>query len=147
MRFFQGHRPRKILAILALGLGLAAAGCHRHGTPEEKVTHAKGWIADELELTADQTAKLDKVGEAVVSAMKDMKAQRDADFEVLLKQVEGSMSKDVLVDLANQRIDGIKEKVPGLAERLVEFHASLNPEQKAQVTKWMRRIHERRSRS
>jgi len=137
-------RQRSLIAFLAVGLGAGlVAWRHGHANPQEKAERVQGYISDALDLDDAQEAKLASLANEVLAVMKDMHAERGKDAPKLIAQVNGSLDKDALLAAFKQRRDLIDAKAPAVVDRLVEFHASLNNEQKAKVAAFLEKRQKR----
>ena len=123
-----------LTGILIAGL-LTFAGCKRHG-------HHKGaefmvdYIGEVLDLTEAQQADLDQIKEEFMDKAEQMHADKDAMKADLLAQLEREeMDADELKRLATRHRVRMDELIDLGIDRLVAFHKTLTPEQKAKLVK------------
>jgi len=121
-----------LAVLIAVGL-LTFAGCKRHG-------HHKGaefmvdYVSEVLDLTDAQRTDLDQIKEEFMAKAEQMHADK------------GAMKADILAQLEKEEMDaGELQRIAALhrarmdefidlgIHRLVEFHKTLTPEQKAKL--------------
>jgi periplasmic protein CpxP/Spy len=137
---------RFALPVVAITAGaLFLAGCRgRHcgwnSSPEEKANHISKKIAKELDLTADQKSKLDKIKGDILARKADFSALHAGLQQTLLGQIRSAS-----VDQAklNQGLEDREAKMKDLRGFMVaefaEFHAMLNPDQREKLASKLER--------
>jgi len=135
--------PLAVLIVVGL---LTFAGCKRHG-------HHKGaefmvdYVSEVLDLTDAQRTDLDQIKEEFMAKAEQMHADKDAMKADILAQLEKEeMDADELQRIAALHRARMDEFIDLGIHRLVEFHKTLTPEQKAKLVqkledceKWHRR--------
>ena len=123
-----------LAGLLIVGL-LTFAGCKRHG-------HHKGaefmvdYVSEVLDLTDVQRADLDQIKKEFMEKAEQMHAGKDAMKADLLTQLEKEeMDAVELKQLAARHRAQMDELIDLGIDRLVEFHKTLTPEQKAKLVK------------
>lgn len=134
-RFFRFAIP--VLAITAGAVFLS--GCHRGhcgwgGSPEKKADHIAKKIAKELDLTADQKAKLDKIKGDILARKGEFTAVHAGLKETLLGQIRASsVDQGKLNQGLEDREAKIKELHGFMVAEFAEFHAMLDPAQREKL--------------
>lgn len=123
------------LAGIFIAFLLAFTGCKRHA-------HHKGaefmvdYAAEALDLTGPQKADLDQIKVEFMEKAELLHADRDAMQAEILAQLEKEeMDAAELKQLAARHRDQMDLLVNLSIDRLVEFHKTLSPEQKAKLVK------------
>ena len=121
-----------LAGLMIVGL-LTFAGCKRHA-------HHKGaefmvdYISEVLDLTDAQQADLNQIKEEFMAKAEQMHADKDAVKADILAQLEKEeMDADELKRLADRHRVQMDELVDLGIDRLVAFHKTLTPEQKAKL--------------
>jgi len=135
---------RKLFAVVvgvAMVIGLLSWGAHAHWSHRH---NRVDWIAKRLKLDDQQKVKLEAIQEAIQQARKESRDQRAE----LLNEVEAQIKSDQLdqakvLQLVEQRLTLIDQAAPQIIAKVAELHASLTPEQKAEVIKHLDHIKER----
>ena len=112
---------------------LTFAGCKRHA-------HHKGaefmvdYVGEVLDLTDDQKADLDQIKAEFTEKVAQMHADHDAvKAEILVQLEKDEMDAAELKQLAAQHRAKMEELIDQGIDRLVAFHKTLSPEQKAKL--------------
>jgi Spy/CpxP family protein refolding chaperone len=112
---------------------------HFHGhpkfaSPEKRMEWLKEEITDRLELNEDQQARLDEMTNDLVDRGREMRAIRASIRDTLMTELRKSeMNKEDLVQVFSENRAKFEEMISLLADRLVEFHQMLQPEQRAKL--------------
>lgn len=140
-RFFRYAFP--VLAITAGALFLS--GCH-HGhcgwkaSPEKKADHIAKKIAKELNLTAGQKTKLDKIKADILARKGEFTAVHAGLKDMLMGQIR---SASVDTAMINQGLEDREAKIKELRGFMVaefaEFHAMLDPAQREKLASKLER--------
>jgi len=134
-RFFRYVFP---LAALAAG-ALALSGCHHRccgwkSTAEDKANHIAKKLASELDLSADQKLKLDKIKLDLLGRKGEFQAVHAGMKDLLLGQLRaGSVDTSAVNKGLDDREAKMKEMRGFLVAELAEFHAMLNPAQREKL--------------
>jgi hypothetical protein len=145
MRLNRSSMSRWLL-IAIVPLFIAGVACNRHRKdPAERIAHVQEKLQDKLDLNEAQAAKLKALGDEVLAVTLQFKAERDTDFTSVVDQVRGNIDRQALDGLINKRKSIVDEKLPGILDKLVDFHASLDNEQKAEIADWMEKLRRWRS--
>jgi Spy/CpxP family protein refolding chaperone len=121
------------LAVLIVAGLLTFTGCKRHG-------HHKGaefmidYVSEVLDLTDAQRADLDQIKEEFMAKAEQMHADKDTMKADILAQLEKEeMDADALKQIADLHRARMDEFIDLGIDRLVDFHKTLTPEQKAKL--------------
>lgn len=130
-----------LVAIIAI----AVSGCRR--TPEERAEHVVEHIADELEMTEEQTAKLNVIKDELMAKRTEMKELHNSIYEEVVSQME---KEEIDQDSLDALLKGHQEKLNELTQlittQFAAFHGILTPEQRAVVIEKMSEFKERHDR-
>lgn len=124
-----------LLLVLAL---LVFAGCSR--TPQQKADWMTDHIADDLDLTAVQKGKLDKVKTAMLEIRReDLSKRKQFADEMNTLILSDFLEEDAVTALGSQRHENFKGYFAKVFPLIQDFHASLSKEQKQNVVEKMKR--------
>ena len=131
-------KKRKFIIPAALVFIVGAvtlAGCNRHHhDPDDKAEWMVHKISKKLDLDDSQIAKLEDVK---VEMMQHHKTHRDNKAEMMDKLIlevqKPKIDQAFLMEMVNQHTSRVEQVAPGVIEKLVVFHASLNSEQKEEL--------------
>lgn len=127
-----------VIAILGI-LGLSGFKYQDHGWGHHRdpVKHAEFMVehvTDYLNLNDVQKQKLVAVKDELMTARRELRQQRTASLDELVKQIESDKLDKVAVDeMIERKIQTVTLMTPGILDRIVEFHGSLTPEQRQKV--------------
>lgn len=130
---------RKVLTISLVGVLIAGlltfAGCKHHGR-HKGAEFMVDYVSEVLDLTDAQRDDLDRIKEEFMAKAEDMHADKDAMKASLVEQLgKDQMDEIELRRLADQHRAKMDEMVDLGIDRMVEFHKTLTPEQKAKLIK------------
>lgn len=133
-RFFRYAFP---LAALAAG-ALALSGCnHRCGmgkSPEKKADHIAKKLASELDLSAEQKLKLDKIKLDLLGRKGDFQSIHGGMKDLVLGQLRaGSVDTAAVNKGLEDREAKMREMRGFLVAEFSEFHAMLTPAQREKL--------------
>lgn len=112
---------------------LSACGHHRHD-PEDKAEWIAKKITRKLDLDELQQQKLKAVTDEFVAHHKAHRSQKREHMDKLLSEIrKPELDKSVLNQVVNEHQARINEMAPSIIDKLAEFHASLNDEQKEKL--------------
>ena len=140
-RFFRFAFP--VLAITAGAIFLS--GCHRrhcgwNASPEEKANHITKKIAKELDLTAEQKTKLDKIKADILARKGEFTAVHAGLKETLMGQIRApSVDQSKLNQGLEDREAKIKELRGFMVAEFAEFHAMLDSAQREKLASKLER--------
>jgi Spy/CpxP family protein refolding chaperone len=131
-----------LLAITAGALFLSA--CHgRHacgwgGSPEKRAEHITKRISKELDLTAEQKTKLEKIKTDILARKSEFTNIHGGLKEMFLGQIRSpSVDKDKLNQGFEEREAKVKELRTFLISEFAEFHGMLDASQKEKLASKM----------
>jgi Spy/CpxP family protein refolding chaperone len=131
---------RFALPVLAITAGaIFLSGCHRrhcgwNASPEDKANHIAKKISKELDLTAEQKTKLDKIKADVLARKGEFTAVHAGLKEILLGQIRSaSVDQAKLNQGLEDREAKLKELRGFMVAEFAEFHAMLDPAQREKL--------------
>ena len=130
------------LFVLIFGM-FGFVSCQRK-TPQQKADYVVKKVSSRLDLNEAQELKLEKIKVKALA----IHARNKSTKEEMFGKVKGMILSDKLdegevKDLMSQRRQLIDEVVPEVLPDIIDFHASLNAEQKKDVVKFMDKIKKR----
>lgn len=126
-----------IIAVIASALVFSGCGRHHHD-PEDKADYIVHKIGKKLDLDDTQKAKLETVKNEFLQQHKKHKADKKVMMEQMMQEVaKPAMDSSVLLGMINAHTTMVEEAAPSIVDKLVEFHASLNDEQRKKLTEHM----------
>ena len=135
----------KKISLIALSAAVlfGVAGCFKH-TPEEKAEWITDRISSKLELDESQQQKLASVKDEVLALRAAMHEDREARFE----KADEMIRSDYIAPADIKAIWTDKEAIINrhadeLAQKVSDFHASLNAEQKAKAAEYIQKKRDR----
>jgi Spy/CpxP family protein refolding chaperone len=141
-----------IIATLIFGM-LYLTACsprhsyHYHGyskfrSPEKRMEWLKAEITDRLELNEGQQKRLDEIASDLMDRGKEMRAIRASIRDTLMTELRKSeMNKENLVQVFSENRAKFEDTISMFADRLVEFHQMLQPEQRAKLVAEIEKHH------
>lgn len=126
-----------VLAVAAGALfltGCKHGHCGRNSSPEEKIEHMTKKLSKELDLNADQKAKLDKIKGDLLARKADFQAVHGGFHELAIGQIRaGSVDQAKLNQSLEEREAKFKELRSFMVAEFAEFHAMLDPAQREKL--------------
>ena len=124
---------KRILALGLIGLAMGAvfAGCRHHRSMEDKANWVTNRVSSKLDLDDKQEQTLDRIKTELVAKYKSQAAERarlGTDIEALVRSAQIDKAKVKELQTRHQALHSEMEGL--LAEKIVEFHAVLKPEQR-----------------
>ena len=131
-------KKRKFIlpSVIALIIGIATlTACNRHhNNPEDRAEWMVHKISKKLDLDDSQKAKLEDVKVELMQHHKEHRANKAEMMDKLLLEVQKpKLDEAFLLDMVNQHKARVEQAAPGVIDKLVIFHASLNTEQKEEL--------------
>jgi Spy/CpxP family protein refolding chaperone len=139
------NRGKITFALVALVAGvLAVTACgHRHHGPEQRAEWMMQRMTNSLDLNDDQQAKLRAIKDEFESGMKQYHQKGQQLFDRLAAEIEGpKLDKDLLMEMVETRKQAFDEIAPQVIDKVIDFHASLNAEQKKKLADKMEHFRE-----
>jgi protein CpxP len=119
--------------VVVLGIGAAGAGYKHYGgfhNPERMVER----ISDRLDLSAVQRQKLEVIKDTLVGSRQELHQEREKAMNQLITEVKKpEMDASQIMDLIDERKARIDDIAPRLLQPIVEFHNSLDDEQRTKI--------------
>ena len=133
---------RYYLAVVAIVLAVVVvvAGCRQdpHAGRAEKMIR---YLSDELDLTQAQQDMLNQFKDEMLERREEMQSARRLHMEEFMTQVQKeTMDKDRLMAMVNETKPKIDDMVSHVITSMVEFHATLTPEQRAKLVEKLERM-------
>lgn len=132
-----------ILTVSILGLSVSC----KNKNLEQRSEHIVKKVGKKLNLNSEQKEKLKKLKDKVIAIHKTKKSTKEnfhKDVKKLLIQ-ERIAEVDIKTLLDRKRND-IDQIFPDISPELIDFHASLNSEQKEKLVKFVERFGKRKHR-
>jgi len=139
--------PGKIASIAIIvvisAFTIAACGHHRPHDPQERAEWMLQRVTDHLDLDEQQQAKLRAIKMEIETSVKKHREQQHQLFDRLAANIESpELDKALLMEIVETRKQAFDDTAPLIIDKLIEFHASLNPEQKKKVADKMEHFRE-----
>lgn len=129
-----------LAGLIVLGL-LTLAGCKHHGH-QKSAEFMVDYVSEVLDLTATQQADLNQIKEAFLEKAEQMHADRDAMKADILAQLEREeMDAAELKQIAARHRAQMDAFIDLGIDRLVAFHKTLTPVQKAKLVDKLEDFH------
>ena len=124
------------------------AGCGRpfmgDHDPERRAGFMVKMISRELNLNDTQRARLNEIKDGVHARIKEIRDERKNHHGEMVALVKGpALTRDQLNRLAKTREDDYNRLKPYIIDRIIEFHAMLDQEQKNKLAELMEKKHKR----
>ena len=122
-------------AILASLGALLVSGCSRHHhDPAEKAEWVVHKISKKMDLNDEQKIKLAAVKDELMKHHSEHKQKKHEMLDSLIAEAQKpEMDQNVFLDMIEHHKTMADKVAPGVIEKLVIFHASLNDEQKSEL--------------
>ena len=134
-----------VLAITILALSaVAITACgHRPHDPAQRAEWMVQRMTDHLDLNEEQQAKLRAIKAEFATSMKKYHEQRQQMFDRLAASIESpELDKQLLMEIVENRKQAYDDIAPRVIDKVIDFHASLNAEQKKKVADKMEHFRE-----
>ena len=139
-------KPGKfVVAITILALSaIAVTACgHRHHDPAQRGEWMMKRMTDHLDLNEEQQTKLRAIKMEFESSMQKYQDQRRQLFDRLAANIESpELDKQLLMEMVQTRKQAYDDIAPRIIDKVIDFHASLNAEQKKKVAEKMEHFRE-----
>ncbi len=142
------HKSLIIAAASFFALAGIAVGCGRpfagDPDPERRTGYMMKMISRELNLNETQRGKLGEIHDGVMAKFRELKEERKNLHAEMVALVKGpALTRDQLNRLAKTREDDYNRLKPYIIDRIVEFHAMLDQEQKNKLAELIEKKHKR----
>lgn len=129
------------LIIAALGLSVSC----KNKTPEQRAQFVMRKIERKLDLNEKQKEKLEKVKDRMLVIYKQKKSNKE-DFHKDVKKllIQDKMSEVEVKSLLDRKRNHIDTLLPEVLPEIIDFHASLDLEQKEKLVKFIDKLSKRR---
>jgi len=125
---------RKLFAIVAgvaMVIGFLSWGAHAHWS---RGHNRVDWIAKRLNLNDQQKVKLEAIHEAMRQARQEFRDERAGLLDEVTAQIKSDqLDQAKVLQLVEQRLTRMNQAAPQIIAKVAELHATLTPEQKAEV--------------
>ena len=131
----------EITTLLLTGAGaMAFVGCH-HRSPEDKADWVVEKMTRELELDADQVARLNEIKSAFIEKAREAHADRGIVRQTVVAELESEeVDQERLNQLVDDRLSRTKEMAAFAIAELSDFHKTLTKGQReklvAEINTW-----------
>ena len=122
---------------------------HFHGpskfrSPDKRLEWLKAEIADRLELNENQKTRLDEITNDLLESGKEMHTIRASIRDTVMTEFrKNEISKENLTQVFSENRAKFDDMISMFADRLVEFHQMLRPEQRAKFVAEIEKHQER----
>ena len=130
-----------LMTIAVMGLSVSC----KHKNPEQKAEKVVKRVSKKLELNDKQKEKLDKVKVKMLAIMKDRHSTKE-DFHTDVKKLltQDKVSEVEIKSLLDRKRNHIDQILPEVLPELIDFHASLEPNQKEKLAQFVEKFTKRR---
>jgi len=120
-----------IMFLLAGVVGLA--GCRRH-SPDQKAEFMVDYVAETLDLNANQRVHLDQIKDEMLDKVVQMRADKGAMHAELIAQLGAEqIDQGRLKTMVTEHRVKMEALIDIAIEKLAEFHQTLTPEQREKL--------------
>ncbi len=131
------------ILILALSALTITACGYRHHDPAQHAEWMVQRLTDQLDLNEEQQAKLRDIKTEFEASMEKYHDTRRQLFDRLAANIESpELDKQLLMEIVETRKQAYDDIAPRIIDKVIEFHASLNAEQKKKLADKMERFRE-----
>lgn len=121
-------------AVVLIGAGVAGAAGYKHYRGHHGMERVVERITETLDLDADQQQKLEAVREAFDQGRRQMHQSRAGAMNELIEEVrKPQMDRSMVMSLIERRKAAMESMLPQVVDPIIEFHKSLNDEQRAKI--------------
>ncbi len=129
------------LTVSILGLSVSC----KNKKPEQRAAHVVSKVSNKLDLNSEQKEKLENLKNKMLAIHKTKKSTK----ENFHKDVKNLITQDRIAEadvksLLDRKRNDIDQVLPEVLPELIEFHASLNSEQKEKLVKFVDKFGGRR---
>jgi Spy/CpxP family protein refolding chaperone len=135
---------KTIITVLVFGLLFLAACSPRHSShfqgsskfrsPDKRMEWLKTEITDRLELNQSQKTRLDEITKDLIDSGKEIHTIRTSIRDVVMTELrKNEISKENLIQVFSENRAKFDDMISMFANRLVQFHQMLQPEQRARL--------------
>ena len=122
------------IALLTVLIALVVAGCYRHKTPEQKAERVVQYLVSDLNLNANQTAKLEKIKEEFLARGQEMAKMREDSFQDIKEMLVSPELDQARFAKRTEKIQRQANDLIGfVAAKFAELHDMLTPEQRSKL--------------
>ena len=137
---------KRILAVGLIGLAAGAlfVGCRHHRSMEDRASWVTNRVSSKLDLDDKQEQTLERIKTELVAKYKSQAAERaklGTDVEALVRSAQIDKAKVKELQTRHQALHNEMESL--FAEKIVEFHAVLKPEQRNKAADIFREFREK----
>ncbi len=132
------------IGLIGLAAGVLFAGCRHHRSMEDRADWMANRVSSKLDLDDKQEQTLSRIKDELVSKHKSQAAERArlaTDAETLIRSAQMDKAKVKELQTRHQALHGEMETL--LAEKIIEFHAVLKPEQRNKAADILRDFREK----
>ena len=136
--------PIAVALLIVLISAVTVSACsYRHHDPAQRAEWMMKRMTEQLDLNAEQQAKLRAVKAEFDAGMQKYREQRRQMFDELAANIEKpQLDKNLLMEVVETRKQAYDDIAPRVVDKIIEFHASLNPEQRKKLAERMEQFRE-----
>ena len=128
------HKKFIAICLVSLAIGAILFSACRHYGHEDRGKRFAAYLADELELTTDQKAVLDRVHQQCHSKREEMRSSRMQVMEDTIARFKGDrFDREFLIGQMEIVKPQMEEMATLFADGIAEFHSVLTPEQRGKL--------------
>jgi Spy/CpxP family protein refolding chaperone len=128
--------------LLISALTLTACG-HRHHDPAQRAEWMVQRMTDSLDLNEEQQTKLRAIKAEFETGMQKYHDTRQQLFDRLAANIQNpELDKQLLMEVVETRKQAYDDIAPRIIDKVIDFHASLNAEQKKKLADKMEQFRE-----
>lgn len=135
-----------IIGVVVLVSLAMFANCKKSWDHEKMVNHMVKHVSKKLDLDDSQKKQLDQIKEEFLAKQKGFKQEREEMHKAMIAEVKKDSIDKAKVKEISSKMDKQRNEVRDMMlDKLVDFHKTLNPEQKEKLVKLMEEFKERHS--
>jgi hypothetical protein len=128
---------------IAISLSVTACG-PRHSDERHRSQWIIQRISEKLDLNKTQQEKLKAINAEILIGLKKYRDKQQQLLGSLIKDVQApTMNKKLLMEVVHSREKAYSDIAPRVADKIIDFQASLNEAQKKKVAEYLQHWHDR----
>lgn len=140
------NKIKKLAGLLVLTISIigVSVSC-KNKNPEQRAEHVVKKVSKKLDLNKDQKEKLNNLKDKMLAIHKSKESNKE-DFHKDVKKLltQERISEVDVKSLLDRKRNDIDQILPEVLPELINFHASLNTDQKEKLVKFVEKFGKRR---